>query len=541
MSQALPSSPEQLIVRRDLRIVRSLELTGGPLTIGRSPQCDITLSHDAVSRHHASLEQRPDGWHIVDTGSINGIRVNGERVPETRLLPGDVIEIRPFALNCVAGDTAVGDSSIEFGPTHVTHTISRPPVDSGVVVKQRLEDLYALSRLVLHRKDDGSFWPEVHAALQRSLAADRCVLVGVGDDDAFYRLAPRGRPCDARAPLGLSRSVLRQVAQSGRGVLVPQVATDERFAQARSLAGSEVGSVLCAPVLVRRKARAVVYADRQSARMPFTEDDLDFVIAGAELAATAVDLDELQDHARELSHLRGRVDAAREMQELLLPLPLPQPPWGRVAAVNHPAEQISGDIYDAMIDDHGRLVLSIADVSGKGVPAAFATAILHNLTRHCLAETDDLGEAVRRINKSFDTQSPADCFATMVICRWSPAGDRVEIANAGHLPPLWATPDGQVEAFPGAMGPPLGILPVWPGTIVTRDTSPGNATLLYSDGVTEARNREQEEYELTRLTACFQELAARAPEHILTGVIEDVAGFSAGSDAKDDLTMVAIR
>lgn len=88
----------RLIVHDEPRTIDTVALEGDSLTIGRSSDCDIELSHDAVSRQHARLERRGDDWFLVDCGSVNGVRVNGKRVQEARLEPGDVIEIRPFVL-----------------------------------------------------------------------------------------------------------------------------------------------------------------------------------------------------------------------------------------------------------------------------------------------------------------------------------------------------------------------------------------------------------------------------------------------------------
>ncbi|MHC4671709.1 MAG: FHA domain-containing protein, partial [Planctomycetota bacterium] len=420
-----------LIIRNGLQVVQTVELADKNLTVGRSFDCDISLNHHSVSRQHACMEIHADGWYVIDAGSVNGVIVNGRRIQETRLAPGDIIEIRPFAMNYMGGDTG-GDDSIKLAEPRTARTITRDFRSAGIAVKQRLEDLYTLSRLVIRRKDDGAFWTDVHATLQRSLAADRCVLVAVNEETGFYRLAPQARPSDAKTPLGISRTVINQAISAGQGMLIQHVASDERFADAVSLIGSQVGSVMCVPLLVEGSPRAIFYADRQTTNAPFAEEDLDFVITAVDLASAAVALDELQGRARELSRVRGRIDAARDMQKLLLPSPVPQPNWGQVAAINHPADQISGDIYDVLVDSEGRLIICIADVSGKGVPAAFAAAILLSAFRNCLDHMQDLDQMVQHMNKTFDAQSPPGCFATCVICRWSASGDSAEIVNAGH-------------------------------------------------------------------------------------------------------------
>jgi len=92
------STEHCLIIHEEPRVIDTVALEGASVTIGRSSECEIVLSHDAVSRRHARLERRDDDWYLVDCGSVNGVRVNGRRVQEARLEPGDVVEIRPFML-----------------------------------------------------------------------------------------------------------------------------------------------------------------------------------------------------------------------------------------------------------------------------------------------------------------------------------------------------------------------------------------------------------------------------------------------------------
>ncbi|MBN1345627.1 MAG: SpoIIE family protein phosphatase [Phycisphaerae bacterium] len=533
--------PDRLIIRHDLRVVRSVDLNVDSMTFGRSASCDVTLDHEAVSRTHARLERQDVSWRVLDLRSANGVFVNGERVQESRLCAGDVIEIRPFAINYLGATDrhVLTDSSVLLSERSLTPTIVRDVKSADRDFKQRLEELYALSHLVIRRQDNGSFWQKVHASLARSLTADRCAVVGLDERAGVFRLAPRARTPDAI--LELSGTVLREVTTSGQGVLIQDVGEDSRFADALSLASRAVGSVICVPVIVEGQTRAVIYADRHASRPPFEAEDLDFVIAAVELAASAVGMDELHDRSRELSRVRGRIEAAREMQELLLPSPIPQPDWGQVAARNYPAEQMSGDIYDVFIDAEGRLVLSLADVSGHGVPAAFLTAVLQDAFRQSTLYHDDLREIVQRVNASLARYSASGCFATMVICRWSASGDRVEIVNAGHHAPLWVTASGNVEAFPDRVGLLLGFSEEWPGEVVTRDTSGDVALLVTSDGVTEARDPAGNEYGLQRLAERLSGLHAGTAASILAALSDEVHCHCGPHDPKDDVTLLVVK
>jgi len=539
-----PHSNPRLLIRKNTQLVGSVALASGTLTIGRGEHCDIRLDHANVSLAHARLTQTGDGWHIacVDRSAVF---VNSQQVDRTTLSPGDVVGIAPFALHFLAGNSSgeVGrdDQSIQLNAVETKPVAVRRAGDAAHMNEQRLRDLYAMARLVLSRKEDGNFWRVIHMALQRCLEADRCVIVGIDDGEELYRIAPETRGSPVDAPLGVSRSVLGDAVAGRKGLLIQQVSDETRYAAAPSLQANQAGSVICVPVVVDGTTRAVVYADRYLTRAALQAADLDFAMAAVDMAAAAVSVDELQARARELARVRGRIEVGRDIQRLLLPSPVPQPAWGAVAAINRPADQMSGDIYDVQMDDQGRLTVSLADVSGKGVPAAFVTAILQSAFRQALVEHDDLHDVVCAVNAALDRDSPANCFATMVICRYSETGDAVEIVNAGHHAPLWLREDGSVDAYPSSVGMPLGITPAWPDEVVQRDARADRVLLLSSDGVTECKNENNEEYGLERLITGLPAMADRPAAAIAQALADDVAAYCAPASPADDVTLVLVE
>ncbi|HWL92461.1 MAG TPA: SpoIIE family protein phosphatase [Phycisphaerae bacterium] len=534
-----------LIVRRELRLLGMVKLDDDRLTIGRSHNCNVRLDDEDVAPTHAELHRENGGWKLLVRDEIRGVRVNGRKVDQAALTPGDVIDIRPFSMNFLDGnfDAPVPnpDTSIHLSNSDVVTTYVRDARADEGVARQRLDDLYALARLILARKDNGSFWQIMHAALQRCLAAERCVLVGVDERGGFFRLAPRTRAAGVEKPLGVSLSVLRDTVAAGQAMLIQQVFQDHRYAEAPSLLDSRSGSVICVPVTVGDRVRAVLYADRELARAPFQPGDLDFAIAALDLAAGAVSMDELHAQSRELSRIKGRIDLGREMQKMLFPSPIAQPPWGEIAALNRPADQMSGDIYDVRKDAKGRFLVTIADVSGKGVPAAFVTAILQSAWRSALHYHDDLQEIMASVNTALGASIPSDCFATMTIVRWSLEGDRAEIANAGHHPALWLTRDGRVDEFPTHGGVPLGIMPEWREPVVTRDAREDLALVLCSDGLTECRNAVGAELALAGLSEALKELDALTAGEIASGLAARASAHCAPSEPADDVTVVVVK
>ncbi len=533
-------APAQLHVRRDLRVVARIPLTDAPVTVGRSTLSSVVLDHPSVSRRHARVEPRGTQWYVADCGSTNGVWLNGRRVREAPVRTGDIVEIRPFGLELVADTVSYESESIRLLGSGDVCTIVSLDATSGAATRRRLDDLYTLARLVLHHPEAGSFWPVWQSTLQHALAAQRCVLIGVDEDGRLFPVTAGMSPTPDRGPLGVSRTVIGQVVESRQAVLVEQVRGDARLEQAASLVAGGTGTVICAPVMIAGRTRALVYADRPHNQPPFAASELEFATAAVELAAAAARLDELHAAACELAHVRGRLEAGREVQEALLPTPIPQPSWGEVVAVYCPAERVSGDIYDVQVDRQGRLLTMLADVSGKGVPAALLSAILQNTLRLALERTDNLAETMAQANAVLAAHSGSGAFCTLVLCRWSADGRHVEVANAGHPAPVWLKADGSTHLFPERTGLALGLQPEWDGRIVTCDARDARFLLLATDGVLEAHSATGEQYGPRRLAQTLAQLPGGRVGAAVERVASDVRRFCAPAEPADDLTRLAV-
>ncbi len=541
MNSSIDIPGPELLVRRGLREVGRLRLCDRPLVLGRAPTCDVVLPHSSVSRRHAELLRQDEHWLITDLGSTNGIIVNGQPRRSAQLRPGDVIDIRPFSLNLLGEDTTAQGSTFTFAPDATMTTRARLAVAATSDVGQRLGDLYHLTRLVMNSGDDELRWQSFQETLERTLGTQRCVLLGYDATGGLYRLVPGEQRLGGYTPLDVSRTVVNDVVDSGHALLIESVRGETRFATAESLAGGDTGSVLCVPVIPTGKTRAIIYAARHFGSTPFNEEDLRFAVAVSDLAATAIARDEWQAQAGELARMRGRLEAARELQEWLLPHPIPQPAWGSVAARNYPAEQMSGDVYDVCLDAHGRLITALADVSGKGVPAALVATILQNTLRLSIEPDLPFSDLIERLNTVIYQQTPDDAFVTLVLCRWPSDCTRVEVANAGHPAPLCLRHDGTCVPGPEKEGLALGVTTPWRGRPVELDASEFERVLLYSDGALECPNADGEEFGRARLAERLTDCSSLTDEDLLVALAEDIQRFCAPAEPSDDVTLLTVR
>jgi serine phosphatase RsbU (regulator of sigma subunit) len=256
-----------------------------------------------------------------------------------------------------------------------------------------------------------------------------------------------------------------------------------------------------------------------------------------------------------LHALERELEIGREIQSGFLPETLPQIPGWEIAEGFRAARVVSGDFYDAFILSHPvRLGIVIADVSGKGVGAALFMALFRTLIR-ALGERDYEEDAdaideddetrLRRIvgmtnNYVARTHFKADMFATVFVGLVDPANGRMSFVNAGHNPPLVTGRDGGIRARLDRTTTAIGILPNI-NVVSNRTTlAPGDLVVAYTDGVTEANDRNGNLFTEARLQALVQSPASSA--RAMLDRIESALGeFTAHAEQSDDITMIAVR
>ena len=251
---------------------------------------------------------------------------------------------------------------------------------------------------------------------------------------------------------------------------------------------------------------------------------------------------------RRSDRLEHELDLARQVQKSLFPSPLPRMPGVRLAAVNHPARIVSGDLYDVIVIDPERVAILCADVSGKGFPAALMASELQAYVRAtlraaCVFADTSLGplpvQVVALVNDQLSRHYGSGRYATMFFAEYDTHERLLRYVNAGHNAPLLLDPEAQSVAELSTGGPPVGLFDhatYEAGAVIV----PHHGTLLiYTDGIVEARNDEDEEFGLPRLIdACAT--TDRDMDGLLTGVTQAVRLWSGGSEQGDDMTLVAL-
>lgn len=239
--------------------------------------------------------------------------------------------------------------------------------------------------------------------------------------------------------------------------------------------------------------------------------------------------------------MKRDLEIARDIQLWLLPAVAPPVAGAAVAFVNQPANTVSGDFYDAIPRREGTaLLLVVADVAGKGLPAAMVMATFQASLRTLAAQPLGVAEITTALNRYGCGHSAGGTrFTTAFLAEYEPATRRLRYCNAGHNPPLLRRAAGAVARLEeGSV--PLGILPEAVYVCTETQLEPGEAVVMFSDGLTESFDPQGEEYGEARLREVLTRTGGWAAEAVLAAVLEASARFRAGARPSDDLTCLVL-
>jgi HD-like signal output (HDOD) protein len=228
------------------------------------------------------------------------------------------------------------------------------------------------------------------------------------------------------------------------------------------------------------------------------------------------------DETLKREDLEQQLNAARGIQQRLLPSTLPAIPGYRLAATNVPSLHVSGDTYDCLRMSDGALALAIADVSGKGLPAALLASTLQASLRALARVTDDPGQLLAAANGALFESTDPERFASLFLAVLDPGGESLRYASAGHNPPLLLRADGRAEWLK-AVGAPLGMIHEMAYPVFNVAMFPGDLLVAYTDGVTEAMAPDGTEFTEQALEAVVRSAAGSSPQELVGRVLAAIA------------------
>jgi phosphoserine phosphatase RsbU/P len=249
---------------------------------------------------------------------------------------------------------------------------------------------------------------------------------------------------------------------------------------------------------------------------------------------------EAEQTRRQLAQFHQELSIAANIQQSFMPAGASlSRPGIQLHATMLPAHIVGGDFYDFFeLDDH-RLGMVVGDVSGKGISAALVMTVTRTIMRTVALQGASAGECLSEVNRCFCRDNRSELFVTLFYALLDLNTGELECANAGHPPAFRVEPRGVVTPLWPLNGVPLGFWETNNYETERTTLNPGDNFVLFTDGLTEARNRAGDFFTTERFEAYLAQAAGASPEALIAGIIQTVQAFAEGTPQTDDLTVLA--
>jgi sigma-B regulation protein RsbU (phosphoserine phosphatase) len=342
----------------------------------------------------------------------------------------------------------------------------------------------------------------------------------------------------------VGEGVIGRAWQSGQPAFLADITAAPELMPLRKTALGP-SSVMVTPLLYGKQNMGVLALANGITSTPFTQSDFVVFKSIAEQSAFALYNAIIYSEANEKKRLDHDLKIAREIQRALLPAEAPAIPGFEISGLNIPASQVSGDYFDYIKVDEERLGVAIADVSGKGVPASLIMAICRSVLRSQAPENPSPSEVLKKVNRQLYPDIKEDMFISMAYLILDHVRATVTLSRAGHDAPLLYRASTQELT---SLKPPGLVLGIDSGSVFDRLANDfavplerDDCLILYTDGVTEALDKEGNEFGPERMMQSVRASAPRGAPAIIERLIEDLRGFVGSTPQNDDITLIAIR
>lgn len=337
--------------------------------------------------------------------------------------------------------------------------------------------------------------------------------------------------------LKMGEGIAGHVASSREPLIIADAQKDNRFQKRVDKGtGFVTKSILCTPILYQDELLGVIQVLNAKDKPMFDTDDLDILESFTDLASVALIRSRMLEAMLQQERMQAQMDAAARIQANFLPDMPDLGPGRGIYAITQPAIFVGGDFYDVIQMQDESLIVCVADVSGKGLPAALVGASLWTRLRTLAVSAKGPADLLSAVNAAMYSVLNLQLFATMVVCQFWPKTGVSKIALAGHLPPLHVK-NGSISYLDSLHGQPIGIDPVADFDELEITLEKGEALMFMTDGVEEARNAERKFFGEERIEMNIQEKTSPPWGRDLVQCVETWRG---NIDANDDLTVVEI-
>ena len=549
----------------------SYPILAGETVLGRLPACTIQLDSNTVSRRHAQVTKVNSEYFVEDLGSGNGTFVNGKQIAgRTQLAHDDRIKLGPILLRFQSDGSAV------VPPPPSSVRLPRPPVPpddnrevdfvdeaddaamiTGTLVgvggggggqfgmlevrpEAKLKAVINISRSLAGVVDVMAICPKILDTLFEIFPqADRGCILLKDESGKLVSRAMKHRRADEDATVKLSRAIINKVLTDKTGILSADAANDEIFTGSESIAGLQIRSMMCVPLLSHDgEPLGAINIDTQNPISQLSEEDLDLLMAVAGQAALSYEGAQLLVSYMEKKKQDGEMEIARNVQHALLPSELPKVEGYEFYASYDSAQAVGGDYYDAGMLPGNKIFLSFGDVAGKGVPGALIMSRMSSCCQSTMQFVHEVAPAVEAINHHMCANAVEGRFVTYVLTIIDLTTHAMTIVNAGHMSPIIRRADGSLFEFPDeTVGVPIGVVDGYPFDVLDFQLEPGDLAVLFTDGVSEAMAPNDDLYTLERLREFILKGPKKADE-LGKALLADVRRHANGRPQNDDITIM---
>jgi sigma-B regulation protein RsbU (phosphoserine phosphatase) len=534
---------------------RFARVTQTPFMIGRGAETGnhLQLSDRRISRNCAALVIEANRFYVEDRGQRRGLFVNGEKIESRELQDGDAITFGlddSYEIIFRSGRASDADSLPRL-LTRMEHITTSTPTGGGLLKLKRLLEASALlhSQLPLddalsHMLDHAVSVTDADRGLLLEKDAAGTMKVKLARRSGALRLPP-----ESVAP---SQTAIQLALKQQSPVITEDLAqADMDLQAAQSIVAQRLRAVVVIPLFAISRANTqesmvnikrgellgILYMD---SRRPaaFSKLDRQILDALAADAANILDNARLVERERERQRLEQEINIARDIQQGLLPRDFREYPHLAVTGFNLPCLAVGGDYFDVFPLSDGRTAFLIADVSGKGLGAAIVTTMLQGALSGMTLGIDP-ARVFNHVNRFLCDHSEVGRYATVFFGILDQEG-HLEFINAGHPSPILIRGGTAQEAFTEGSYP-VGLVPEAQYTAVCLKLEPGDTLVLFSDGVTEAMDPDEQMFGIARLKELLTGQLECPLEQLQKCVLEAVENFSRGAHQADDLTLLIVR
>jgi serine phosphatase RsbU (regulator of sigma subunit) len=412
-------------------------------------------------------------------------------------------------------------------------------------LKIAVEELSVLNDLAIAASSSLEVRQMLDIIVQKSIKAVKAEqgsisLVTEQEDTPFRTLIRQVDRTHDQMPYRVGAHITGWILKNKKPLMIEDLAKDDRFKTSEQ-EQKEIRSVLCVPIWSQAKIIGILMMMNKKTHEAFNADDLRLLSIIAAQSGQLIRNSQLQEEALEKKRLEFELSLARRIQTNLLPKTAPITPLMDIASYFNSADEVGGDYYDYFSLGDQQIGIVIADVSGHGPSAAMMMTMVKGILHSIVQQFSSPEQSLSELNSIISRIAPREIFITMMFLIFDLNKRVLRFSNAGHNPIVYYNSQTRSSQLVELKGCALNLLKKCDYAMKEIPFQPNDLFLIYTDGVTEANNENQELFEETRLIQAVEEAASESADEIIHHAKSRLFAFTGKAKQADDVLMIAIK